>query len=104
VLTDVRSGNVTQRFAAHAGSSDAVAVTPDGATAITAGVDGRVALWNLAGSRLMRPVSLRRPFDVDDFTPRGIALSPDGRTLAVTESDGAVDLLDTGTLPSPGAS
>jgi hypothetical protein len=44
----------------------------------------------------MRSVPLRKRFVVDDFTPRGIAVSPDDRTLAVTQSDGSVDLLDRG--------
>ena len=38
-----------------------------------------------------------RRFDVF-VTARGIAVSPDGRTLALTHSDGAVDLIDTRTL------
>ena len=32
------------------------------------------------------------------YTPRGIAVSPDGRSLALTHSDGGVDLIDTRTL------
>ena len=97
-LSDVGDGKVKERFSAHSGSSEAVAVTPDGATAITVGVDGRVALWNLAGNRLLRPVPLRRPFDTTaDFTPRGVAMSPDDRTLAVTEK-GGVDLIDSASL------
>ena len=91
-------GGVRERFDAHSESAEAIAVTPDGQTAVTTGADGRVALWNLAGSRLIRSVPLRKPFVVDDFTPRGVAISPDDRTLAVTASDGAVDVVDTATL------
>ena len=99
LLWDTAEGRIKERFAAHAGSADALAITPDGQTAISAGIDGRVALWNLTGSRLIRSIPLRRPFDVgDDFTPRGVAISPDDRTLAVTESDGTVDLIDAATL------
>ena len=42
------------------------------------------------------------PFAVSD-TPRGLALSPDGRTLALTHSDGTVDLIDTRTLRRRGS-
>ena len=99
ILWDVGAGRVKERFDAHAGSSEAVAVTPDGQTAITSGIDGRVALWNVAGSRLLQHVPLRRRFELgDDFTPRGVALSPDDKTLAVTQSDGTVDLIDSATL------
>ena len=41
-----------------------------------------------------------RPFvpDDGDVLPRGLALSPDGRTLALGHSDGTVDFLDAQTL------
>ena len=98
---DVGAGTVKARYHAHAGSGrggrrDA----RDGQTAITAGIDGRIALWNLAGSGLIRPhPGPAAPFDVgDDFTPRGVAMSPAGRTLAITQSDGTVDLVDAATL------
>ena len=70
IVWDVAAGKVKARYAAHAGSAEAIAVTPDGQTAISTGIDGRVALWNLAGSGLLRPVPLRRPFDVDDRPSR----------------------------------
>jgi DNA-binding SARP family transcriptional activator/WD40 repeat protein len=98
-MWDAVSGAVSQRLDAHAGSADGLAVTPDGRTAVTSGIDGRVGLWDIGGERrLAQPIVLRRPFIVDDFTPRGIAVSPDDRTLAVTQSDGSVDLVDTATL------
>ena len=99
LVWDVIEGRLRERHDGHAGSAEAVAVTPDGRTAISAGIDGRVALWDVGGDRrLRRAFPLREPFVVDDFTPRGVALSPDDRTLAVTESDGTVDLIDTATL------
>jgi WD40 repeat protein len=98
LLWDPAAGTLREGFKAHAESADGLAVTPDGQIAISAGNDGRVALWNLTGSRLIRSVALRTPFDGDSFTPRGVAISPDDRTLAVTESDGEVDLVDTATL------
>ena len=74
--------------------------TPDGRTAITAGSDdGKVAFWDLDDSRrLVRGVPLASRFVADESTPRGVAVSPDDRTLAVTQNDGTVELLDTSTL------
>jgi WD40 repeat protein len=99
VVRDAESGAVDARYRAHAGSAEGLAVTPDGRTAISSGIDGRVALWDLSlNRRLLATVPLGRPFRADDFTPRGSAVSPDDRTLAVTQSDGSVDLVDTATL------
>jgi WD40 repeat protein/DNA-binding SARP family transcriptional activator len=95
---DVRRGSVAQRFTGHTGEIDALDLTRDGRTLITASVDTRAILWDLAGDRrLDRRFTVGRPFDAFQ-TPRGIAVSPDGRTLALTHIDGAVDLIDTRTL------
>ena len=95
---DVERGGIAQRFAGHTGEIGGLDLTGDGRTLITASDDTRAILWDLAGDRrLDRRFTIGRPFDVDD-TPRGIAVSPDGRTLALTHSDGAVDLIDTRTL------
>jgi WD40 repeat protein len=57
-----------------------------------------VILWDLAGDRrLVRSFSLREAFE-DIQTPRGIAVSPDGETLAFTGRGGMVDLFDAATL------
>ena len=76
-------------------------ISADGRTAYSAGDDERAFVWDLAGDRrLVRPFDAGPPFLVDpgDSRPRGLALSPDGRTLAVTQSDGTVDLVDAQTL------
>jgi WD40 repeat protein len=46
----------------------------------------------------VRGVRLARRFVADESTPRGVAVSPDDRTLAVTHENGTVELLDTSTL------
>ena len=96
---DVERGTVAQRFAGHSrGAIDGLDLTRDGRTLVTGSVDRRAILWDLAGDRrLERRFPVGRRFRAD-FTPRGIAVSPDGRTLAVTHDDGAVDLIDTQTL------
>ena len=94
---NVATGGVSEELSAHRGPVWALAVSPDGRTLYSAGNDGRLILWDLGGDRrLVRPFSLGRP-SPDIQTPRGIAVSPDGGTLAVTQGDGTV-LFDTATL------
>ena len=82
------------------GTNEQHAFSPDGRTLYTAGNDGRVIVWDVAGNR-----RLGRPF------PRGLgswghsgeggpafALSPDGRALAFARLDGRVELIDAETL------
>jgi WD40 repeat protein/DNA-binding SARP family transcriptional activator len=95
---DVERGSIAQRLSAHSGPIDGLDLSGDGRTLITAATDTRAILWDLAGDRrLDRRFDVGRRFAVFQ-TPRGIAVSPDGRTLALTHSDGAVDLIDTRTL------
>jgi WD40 repeat protein/DNA-binding SARP family transcriptional activator len=95
---DVRRGSIAQRFTGHTGNIDGLDLTRDGRTLITASVDTRAILWDLAGDRrLDRRFTVGRPFDAFQ-APRGIAVSPDGRTLALTHSYGGVDLIDTRSL------
>ncbi len=91
-------GRVSEELSAHRGAVWAVAVSSDGRTVYTAGNDGRLLLWDLARDRrLVRPFAFRQKFE-DVQTPRGIAVSPNGETLAVTERGGVIDLFDTATL------
>jgi WD40 repeat protein/DNA-binding SARP family transcriptional activator len=95
---DVGRGTIAERFAGHTGPIAGLDMTDDGRTLITASSDTRAILWDLAGDRrLDRRFFVGQRFAVD-FTPRGMAVSPDGRTLAITHSDGTVDLIDTLTL------
>jgi len=89
---------VNEQLPAHRGQVWALAVSPDGRTLYSSGNDGRTILWDLAGDRrLVRSFPLREEFE-EIQTPRGITVSPDGETLAVTERGGTVDLFDTTTL------
>ena len=92
--------SLRERLEGHAAQVSTVVTTPDGRTAITAGSDdGKVAFWDLDDSRrLVRGVPLASRFVADESTPRGVAVSPDDRTLAVTHEHGTVELLDTSTL------
>jgi len=100
LVWDVEHRALRARLDGHAAAVGAVVTTPDGRTAITAGSeDGKVAFWDLDESRgLVHRVPLASRFVADESTPRGVAVSPDDRTLAVTHEHGTVELLDTSTL------
>ncbi len=98
IAWNVARGKVSEDLSAHLGPVWALALSPDGQTLYSAGNDGRLILWDIAGDRrLVRSFSLRQEFE-DLQTPRGIAVSPDGETFAVTERGGTVSLFDTATL------
>jgi WD40 repeat protein len=98
IAWDVARGERSEELSAHKGPVWALAISPDGRTLYSAGNDGRMILWDLTRDRrLVRSFALRQEFE-DIQTPRGIAVSPDGETLAFTERGGAVELLDTATL------
>ncbi len=100
IAWDVEHRVLRERLEGHAAEVSTLEITPDGRTATTAGSnDGKVAFWDLDDSRrLVRGVPLASRFVADESTPRGVAVSPDDRTLAVTDDDGTVELLDTSTL------
>ena len=102
IVWDVRAGEVRETLSGHANLRIwGLDVSADGRTAYSGGDDARAFVWDLAGERrFVRPFAADRPFvpDDGDILPRGLALSPDGRTLALGNSDGAVDLIDAATL------
>ena len=103
IVWDVARGAAHEMLSGHArGLVWGMAVSPDGRTAYSVGEDQRAFVWDLTGDQsLVRPFAAERPFDLgadQELFPRGLAVSPDGRTLAVGHSDGTVDLLDARTL------
>jgi WD40 repeat protein len=106
IAWDVDRGRVGERFTGHSGEVWGLDVTGDGRTLMSSATDGRAIVWDLAGDRrLDRRFTVGAPLDtsaraawyVIDVT-RGLAVSPDGSTLAVTARDGAVNLVDARTL------
>jgi WD40 repeat protein len=100
VVWDIEGGNVRERFAAHEGDNASLAIAPDGRALYTAATDARMAIWDLAGSRRLDrrcPAGPAMTYDHDN-SPKGIAMSPDGKRLAVTQMDGSVWLVDPQTL------
>ena len=56
-------------------------------------------IWDLAGDRRFDTrFDAGPPLIIDNQSPKDLALSPDGRTLAVTQVGGTVDLVDALTL------
>ena len=95
IVWDARRATATETVSGHMGGMSALSITREGSTLYTAASDGEVFVWDLAGTR-----RLGRPFDIPAGTPFDpvFAVSPDGRSLAVGDSDGAVSLVDVGTL------
>jgi WD40 repeat protein len=85
VFVDLRTGRVRPAAGPEAaGGALAVAFSPDGNTAATAGSDGRVTLWDPATGAALDT------FNGHAGAANGIAFSPGGRTLYASSLDGTV--------------
>jgi WD40 repeat protein len=90
VLLDAATGQPLREFRGPSGPTSAVQLTPDG-TALLGREGGNLYLWDAKSGalRFVLPVAQG---------DGGWSLAPDGRTLAVTGSDGSLTLLDVDTL------
>jgi WD40 repeat protein len=94
LVWDLRSGAIEETLSGHNGRVFGPAFSRDGRTVYTVGLDGSMMAWDLTGTR-----RLGRPFRAgsghgDEQTPQTVALSADGRRLAVTQGDGHVVVRD----------
>ena len=104
-IVDARSGDTTQRFAAHAGAANAVAFSADGTRLATGGEDangGEAVLWSLATGR--RVLTLRLPQAVVsvDFNLKGGSTLAE-HMLAVADRVGTVQVVDAGIALAAGS-
>src|SRR5262245_44247001 len=74
----------------HPGGINAMVLLPDGKAVLTAGGDGTVRVWDAATGKALRRFGAFRS------TVQSIALSPDGKRLAVGSVRGAVFEVATG--------
>jgi WD40 repeat protein/DNA-binding SARP family transcriptional activator len=101
LVWDLPEGTVRETYSAHDAGVSGLEITSDGKTLYTAGLDTRAFAWDLSGERrLVQPFDAGPSFVPDDGDeyPKGLATSPDGKTLAVSQSDGTVILVDAETL------
>jgi hypothetical protein len=88
-LYDVASGYKRHQF--DLGDHYITAVTSDGSTLVSGGLDGSLKVWDLPSGRLR----LRWQASPDPI--QAIAVSPDGRTFASAQCDGTVRLWEIAT-------
>ncbi|MFF9870433.1 helix-turn-helix domain-containing protein [Streptomyces sp. NPDC013953] len=87
-LLSTQAQHFSARLTGHAGPVNAVAFAPRGRLLATAGSDGTVRLWSVAGRRQSAVLTL-------PGRARSVAFSPDGHTLAATATDSPVRLWNT---------
>jgi WD40 repeat protein len=95
IVWDVKQGTPAETLSGHANGINALQITPDGKTLYTASLDGTVFVWDLVGER-----RLGRPFKAGDGNQQRpqLALSSDGRLIAMGQDDGAISVVDARTL------
>ncbi|RME56506.1 MAG: hypothetical protein D6790_14590, partial [Caldilineae bacterium] len=101
-LVDSHTAQVVRRFYGHEEAVTAVAFSPEGGLALSAGQDRRVFLWSVASGELLGAL------DSPGGAVTCLAFSPDGALVAVGDGQGEVLLWDVAALAqlgvrSPGA-
>jgi WD40 repeat protein/DNA-binding SARP family transcriptional activator len=95
IVWDVRRAVPVETLSGHAGGVEWPQLTPDDKTLYTASDDGTVFTWDLNGTR-----RLGRRFTVGAGSPEFpyLAVSSDGRLIARGQEDGAVSIVEAGSL------
>lgn len=98
LIWDVATATVTQDLAGHGGSVKVQA--NDGLTLYTASSDGTIFAWDLSGTRRFGRAFTAGSGNETLLWDRNpwFAISPDGKTLAVTQADGYVNIWSVATL------
>ena len=74
-IWNLASGQLIRTLTGHSDSVNHVAISPDGRTLVSSSSDKTIKIWNLASGQLIRTLT--------DNTGGVLAISPDGRTLAI---------------------
>ncbi|PYV19692.1 MAG: hypothetical protein DMG07_01345 [Acidobacteria bacterium] len=94
---DADGGTMIQAIIAHEGEVTRIAYLPDGAHLVSAAADRTVKIWDLATGEARRVLPPQPDWVL------GLAVSPDGKVLAVGRYDGSIGCYDTASgspLPS----
>ncbi|MGI2907788.1 nSTAND1 domain-containing NTPase, partial [Tolypothrix sp. VBCCA 56010] len=91
ILTPVQNSlqqamEVLTPFRGHQGGVISVAISADGQTIVSGGIDGKVRLWNFQGQQRAEP------FRGHQGEVWSVAISPDGQTIVSGGDDGTVRL------------
>ncbi|MBL8792850.1 MAG: PQQ-binding-like beta-propeller repeat protein [Planctomycetia bacterium] len=85
----------------HDGEIHALALSADGKRLATAGYDLTVRIWDVAAGQellsLKPPEPMQNQGDAFDVGPTAVAFAPDGKSLAISWMDGALQLRDLAT-------
>jgi len=92
-LWDVATHQVVRTLTGHAGAVTFQAISADGSTLYTTSDDGTAIAWDLTGKRSFG-TTFRAAASNPAFGSWNVALSPDGRTLAMGTTGGMVNLWD----------
>ncbi len=85
---DAVSGKALRQFRAHQGARNGLAFSEDGKAAATVATDVRLRVWDTSREKV-----LRRPDYDPTASSASVALSPDGKRLAVSTTRGEIRLL-----------
>src|SRR5262249_5808077 len=90
-LWDAATGKELTPGDSHHGSLAAVAISTDGKTAFSWGMDGMIGRWDTATGKLLG--SFRAPSGTTTA-----AFSPDAETIALANTDNSIHLIESATL------
>jgi len=97
-IWDTDSGDNLQTLKGLTGWVLCATLLPDNEKVFTAGDDGIIRIWDVESGEQLQSLNLRRPMWIGLFpeksTLEGVALSPNGKIIAVAQSNRTVEIVD----------